>query len=196
MQSKTIVMPGNPRGKGRPRFYRGHAVTPKATREYERDFAALWKGGDPTNEPVCVNIKSYYCVDSNANKATKLQMLLNKILPTKKPDIDNVIKIVLDSLNEVAYDDDKQVVELHAYKYYSEIPRTEALVTKVDTEEMSHREYTAKVYRNVRMMLIKLIDELEELEYGSDAYKRKEIELSVINNVSNAYYFDLENEKD
>lgn len=30
-----ITVLGNPKGKGRPRFYRGHAVTPKATREYE-----------------------------------------------------------------------------------------------------------------------------------------------------------------
>jgi Holliday junction resolvase RusA-like endonuclease len=31
-------------------------------------------------------------------------------------DVDNYVKSLLDGLNGVAYDDDKQVVNLHAYK--------------------------------------------------------------------------------
>lgn len=41
-------------------------------------------------------------------------------LDTSKPDIDNVSKAVLDALNGVAYDDDKQVTSLHVVK----LPRT------------------------------------------------------------------------
>ena len=37
----------------------------------------------------------------------------------KKPDCDNVVKIVLDSLNKIAYDDDKQVVELTVLKRWT-----------------------------------------------------------------------------
>ena len=37
----------------------------------------------------------------------------------KKPDSDNVAKIVLDSLNKIAYDDDKQVVELTVLKRWT-----------------------------------------------------------------------------
>ena len=39
--------------------------------------------------------------------------------PMKKPDCDNVVKIVLDSLNKIAYDDDKQVVELTVLKRWT-----------------------------------------------------------------------------
>ena len=129
-------MPGNPRGKGRPRFYRGHAVTPKATREYERDFASLWKGGEPTSDPVRVIIKAYYPCDYKANKARKRLMLDNAIRPTKKPDIDNVTKIVLDALNGVAFVDDAQVIEVLASKYFSSEPRVEIRVQEFTEEEL------------------------------------------------------------
>lgn len=41
-------------------------------------------------------------------------------LSSKKPDMDNIAKIILDSLNGIAYEDDKQVVELHLYKQFAE----------------------------------------------------------------------------
>lgn len=52
-----------------------------------------------------------------------LSMLEGVIRPTKKPDIDNVCKIVLDSLNGIAYHDDTQVVDCQVRKFYSENPR-------------------------------------------------------------------------
>ena len=33
-------------------------------------------------------------------------MFKGEMLPTKKPDVDNIIKIILDSLNGLAYKDD------------------------------------------------------------------------------------------
>ena len=41
-------------------------------------------------------------------------------LPMKTPDVDNCSKIILDSLNKVAYDDDQQVVELSVLKRWTE----------------------------------------------------------------------------
>ena len=51
--------------------------------------------------------------------------------PTKKPDIDNVEKIILDALNGIAYDDDKQVVEEASSKLYSDVPRVEIEVYEI-----------------------------------------------------------------
>ena len=48
-----------------------------------------------------------------------------KILPTKKPDVDNVVKSIFDGLNKVAFKDDTQIVELHCSKRYSYTPRVE-----------------------------------------------------------------------
>ena len=55
-------------------------------------------------------------------------MQADLILPTKKPDTDNIAKAILDALNGVAYYDDAQVVELHVVKKYSDEPRAEVMI--------------------------------------------------------------------
>ena len=45
-------------------------------------------------------------------------MLKNTISPTKKPDIDNIVKIVLDAMNELAFKDDTQITKLEVEKIY------------------------------------------------------------------------------
>ena len=49
-------------------------------------------------------------------------MISIKIKHTKKPDCDNMAKIVLDALNEVAFHDDSQIVDLHIKKQYGDFP--------------------------------------------------------------------------
>lgn len=49
--------------------------------------------------------------------------------PAKRGDIDNAAKILLDSLNGIAYSDDSQIVEIHAYRYDDKAnPRVEVEV--------------------------------------------------------------------
>ena len=62
---------------------------------------------------------------------------------TKKPDSDNIIKIVLDGLNKVAYHDDAQICKLSFEKRYSKIPRVEVKIKKL--EEKSNMK-TTKIY--------------------------------------------------
>ena len=62
----------------------------------------------------------------------KTAMLSGELLPTKKPDIDNIVKAVLDALNEVAYRDDTQVVELQVRKQDSERPRLEICLEELE----------------------------------------------------------------
>ena len=45
-------------------------------------------------------------------------MLNNAISPTKKPDIDNIAKIILDALNKLAFKDDNQITKLEIEKKY------------------------------------------------------------------------------
>lgn len=55
--------------------------------------------------------------------------------PSKRGDLDNRIKVVLDALQGVAYADDKQVIEIHAYRYDDkENPRIEIDVQKAGIE--------------------------------------------------------------
>lgn len=122
-----FVIPGEPRGKARPRWGNGRTYTPKATVEYERQVKAcfLSAGGKLMEGAVRAEITAYYGIPKSASKRTRADMLSRYIRPAKKPDLDNVAKIVLDSLNSLAYKDDAAVVELVVEKFYSETPRVE-----------------------------------------------------------------------
>ena len=47
-------------------------------------------------------------------------MLKEEVLPTKKPDVDNIAKVICDVLNGIAYHDDTQIVSLNVSKVYTE----------------------------------------------------------------------------
>lgn len=70
--------------------------------------------------------------DTDNVKVTVTLMLEHKIRPTKKPDWDNVGKIICDSLNNIAYHDDNQVVDAQVRKFFSENPRVEVTIRKVE----------------------------------------------------------------
>jgi Holliday junction resolvase RusA-like endonuclease len=59
-------------------------------------------------------------------------MIAEKVYPTIKPDFDNIEKIVADSLLKLAFDDDKQIVESHTFKRYSERPRVDVTVEEIE----------------------------------------------------------------
>ena len=79
----------------------------------------------PDEAYIKVRIQAFYEVPKSCSKVRRTAMLNGELLPAKKPDIDNVVKAVLDALNKVAYRDDNQVVELKIRKQYSERPRLE-----------------------------------------------------------------------
>ena len=59
-------------------------------------------------------------------------MLDCEIFPTVKPDTDNIAKSILDSLNKIAYLDDKQVVKLEVEKYYSQMPSVAVMIEEME----------------------------------------------------------------
>ena len=123
MSSVEFVIPGPPQGKGRARSTRsGIHFTPKKTVLYENKVMTCFQeaadGWRPTEKPVSVEITARFQIPVSATKKSKLAMMLQKILPTKKPDIDNIAKAVFDGLNGVAWLDDKQIVKLVAEKIY------------------------------------------------------------------------------
>lgn len=137
MMTCDFEIEGKPVGKGRPRFRRmGNFVqthTPTATADYEKLVRLRFQnaGGVITDKPVRVEIVAFFAPPKSARKKDKIEMLANRILPEKKPDCDNIAKIILDALNKIAYIDDSQVIELVVKKRYS----AEAKVT-VHIEEI------------------------------------------------------------
>lgn len=131
-----FIIPGEPVGKQRPKasFQMRRIYTPEKTINYE-SFVKHCYYGNPhfCERQVGVNMKVYLPIPSSTSKKKQQQMLDKIIRPCKKPDIDNVIKSVLDGLNGVAYEDDKQVVELHAEKYYDLTPRVEVKLWSISS---------------------------------------------------------------
>ena len=122
-------VPGEPRGKGRPRFTKeGHAYTDSETRAYEKKIVAYYRkalGGFrwPDSAFVSVEVTAHYPIPKSATKTATIAMEDGLLLPSRKPDIDNVLKIVLDALNGVAYKDDSRVISVSASKIYSHTPK-------------------------------------------------------------------------
>lgn len=114
----TFFVDGAPKGKGRPRFSRGRAYTPRETVEYEKHIASHYDG-DMLSEPLFVDITAYFSIPKSYTKNQKKAIKNGDLTPTKKPDCDNIAKVVLDALNGVAYEDDRQVIDLTVAKKYS-----------------------------------------------------------------------------
>lgn len=79
--------------------------------------------------------KSHYGTGKNSG-------ILKKTAPishTKKPDIDNLLKLVYDCLNRVAWKDDSCIFECYAKKQYSETPRTEITISEALVDESRAR---------------------------------------------------------
>lgn len=129
---------GEAHGKGRPRFRKmGNFVktyTDKDTINYETLVKLSYvdqTGQHPNyfnNEALSMDITIYQAIPASTSKKKQQQMLDGEIHPTKKPDVDNVIKSILDGLNGVAFGDDKQIIEISAIKKYAREPRVEVRI--------------------------------------------------------------------
>jgi Holliday junction resolvase RusA-like endonuclease len=136
MKVINFTVSGSPKGKGRPRFTKtGRVYTPAETAHYESLVGLSYRNsarGYKFTSPVRVTVRAYHKPPKGKSKKVVEDMLNGHILPTKKPDADNVAKIVLDGLNKVAWDDDTQVVEMMVIKRYSEEPMVAVTVEEID----------------------------------------------------------------
>lgn len=87
-------VPGEPLSKARPRVVRGRAFTPETTLRQERRVAEAYPGA---------MLEGDLCVECVFYAGTAVRR-----------DVDNQLKLVLDALNGVAYEDDHQVKQIHA----------------------------------------------------------------------------------
>lgn len=141
MGSVRFTVPGQPKGKARARTVRrgggkSFSYTPEGTVLYENLIKTcyLQDAGHVLfndGQPLAVSITAFYEVPKSYSKKKKQEMLDGQLYPTKKPDIDNIAKCVLDALNKLAYRDDTQVVRLHMEKHYAEIPRVEVEIREI-----------------------------------------------------------------
>lgn len=142
MEAKFTIL-GEPSGKGRPKAVKRGAFTgiytPEETVSYENlvklEFRSQCKDlrfGDDT--PLDMRIMAYYSIAKSTSKKKRALMLQHKIRPMKKPDNDNIVKVVQDALNNIAYHDDVQIVDSQLRKFYSERPRVVVTIREAETQ--------------------------------------------------------------
>lgn len=145
MKQIKFSIPGQPFGKQRPRVVnRGtfsKAYTPKETVSYENLVKLMYSQaakGKMFLEGAMLDVRiiAYYDIPKSTSKKKRKEMLEHKIRPAKKPDWDNIGKIVCDSLNLVAYHDDSAVVDAQVRKFYSENPRVDVTIKVIGPNEI------------------------------------------------------------
>jgi Holliday junction resolvase RusA-like endonuclease len=96
---RQFIVPGRPQAKQRPRLFRGTAYTPEATKMYELKmrncYVEKYEDSEPMTGDLFVEIKVYFNKKNHG-------------------DLDNYVKTI-DGLNKVAWIDDKQIKEIHAF---------------------------------------------------------------------------------
>ena len=132
---EDLIYHGKIQAKQRPRFNGKFVYTPQNTINYENWVKACYlekyRNEKPFEKALEVNIIAFFEIPKSVSKKKKEQMLNNEIYPTIKSDTDNIAKSILDSLNGIAYLDDKQVVDLRVRKQYAEVPSVSVWISEV-----------------------------------------------------------------
>lgn len=124
-----FAIPGPPRAKQRARVTRrGIAYTPKETTNYETLIKYTFSAMNPDwvmisqGRPISLDVTVIVPIPASATKKKRELMIAGRIRPTGRPDWDNYGKIVSDSLNQLMYHDDSQIVDGAVHKFYGESP--------------------------------------------------------------------------
>ena len=120
---------GNIIGKQRPRIntYTYNVYTPTKTKDYEeyiqQNFKVKYPNHDMLEGRISIEIVAFIEIPKNTSKKKSIEMLNGNVSPTKKPDIDNIAKSILDALNKFVFKDDNQVTRLIVEKKYAEVEK-------------------------------------------------------------------------
>ena len=117
----------DPKPKGRPRFTRkGFAYTPKETKDYETQLtqaiAKAWNYPYLEERPLIIELT----FNLQKPKTSK------RDYPIGRPDLDNLAKAVLDSMNKIVYKDDSLICDLILKKRYSSLGYIDLKVKALD----------------------------------------------------------------
>lgn len=123
---------GAPVGKRRPKFSTVHgyaqAIKPKEDVIYENLVKLSFQQAKPSDynlfdKAVKMTISACFAIPKSFSKKKQKEALEGTIRPLTKPDADNIAKIICDALNDIAYKDDTQIIELTITKRYASEPK-------------------------------------------------------------------------
>jgi len=136
MMQIMFTIYGEPVPKGRPRFStRGKfpvAYTPEKTKNYESDVGMMAKAAMGSSNPLEGALEAFiyvtFPVPASYSKKRTEACLSDSEKHTKKPDLDNICKILFDGMNGIVFKDDSQITSIHATKVYGEVAKVEVIV--------------------------------------------------------------------
>ena len=139
MISIMFTVYGQPVAKGRPRFStRGKfpvAYTPEKTKTYEAEVGLMAKAAMGVTKTLEGALEAFiyvtFPVPASYSKKRTEACLNETEKHIKKPDLDNVVKSVIDGMDKVVFNNDSQIMSIHATKVYGEIAKVEVLVRQV-----------------------------------------------------------------
>ena len=130
MEKLSFTVPLTPYGKERPRFSTAkgqiRTYTPSHTRDHERTFKMFARqamnGKYPFKKGTGIEVKvtAFFPVPASYSRAKRSACLSGQLKHMVKPDVDNVVKAVLDAMNDCVYWDDSQVFKIEVEKQYTE----------------------------------------------------------------------------
>ena len=114
--------------------------TPKRTRDYEARVRKAYEaaGGKLMDGRLAMHVHAVFPTPKSWPKKRLHELAQMGFWHTNKPDIDNVVKAVLDGLHGAAYEDDSCVVSLTAVKRYTknknELPGVLVMIAQIEEE--------------------------------------------------------------
>lgn len=127
---------GPPTYQKQTRFNRNGSCYDPSSKEKQRIQWAI-KPHAPSmliNCPIEMTQEFYLPIPKASPKTIYKLMLSKTIMPTKKPDIDNMAYIITNALKGIVYQDDNLICILHLYKFYSDNPRTVIKINLIDPQ--------------------------------------------------------------
>lgn len=131
----SITVPGKPISKQSIRVTKGGiSYTPKETVYYANLIKQIYVSKYEQykfNDAIRQTIIAYYPIPKSMSKKKRNLMIEGKIRPTIRPDYDNIEKAFSDALENIAFDNDNQIVSSRFDKWYSENPRVEIKIEEI-----------------------------------------------------------------
>lgn len=100
----------------------------------------FWRQPIIQSQPVHLEIEFYLSIPKSTSKKNMKLMLEDRLLPTKKPDLDNAAKGVIDGMTGIVWHDDSQIASLYVRKFYDTQPCTKVKVYRIDPDQTTNRD--------------------------------------------------------
>ena len=128
-----LTIQGEPVSKARPRVCKWGTYTPEKTVNYETLVKEMFMISNHSmlEGQLRLDVTACFSIPKSTSKKKRELMIIGEIRPVKRPDWDNIGKIVSDALNKLAYNDDSQIVTACIEKWYAEIPKVDIEITQI-----------------------------------------------------------------